>query len=352
MIVEFFQKSGKTPPVAMYRYLLRLRNQDTDEDRAQVRLLAGDINLSKQIIHDMNFATKYTAGCLSFAEPDLPTATKYALMQDFEKTLLHGLDASRYNIVWIEHLDKGRLELNFVIANQELETGMRLQPYFDPIDRPLVDSWKQVKNEQYDLIRPQAPKGTANRARLSKKNQALKDEADALVVQAELRSRQEVIRLLQQNGFEVTRQTKNNLTVERDGCRVRLHGVYYQQSFDGQIYEIAPDITLAKQKLNHAMGVKKQFNTKKYGPSEAIGEMIQHDPLSRTARITVSSERIRNADRQTHAAEHAINRAEQQLGDAKRSVTQTITYEQTLERYRRIEQERTIAPRSDFNFNM
>lgn len=80
--------------------------------------------------------------------------------------------------------------------------------------------------------------------------------------------------------------------------------------------------------------------------------MIQHDPLSRTARIAISSERIRNADRQTHAAEQAINRAEQQLGTAKRSVTQTITYEQTLERYRRIEQERTIAPRSDFNFNM
>ncbi|MGK3295905.1 hypothetical protein ACSLNR_28615, partial [Escherichia coli] len=40
------------------------------------------------------------------------------------------------SILWVEHQDKGRLELNFVIPNMELANGKRLQPYYDRADRP------------------------------------------------------------------------------------------------------------------------------------------------------------------------------------------------------------------------
>lgn len=79
-------------------------------------------------------------------------------MADFEKSLLAGLEADQYNMTWIEHRDKGRLELNFVIVNQELHTGKRLQPYYDKIDRPLVENWKQVTNHKYGLSDPNDPK--------------------------------------------------------------------------------------------------------------------------------------------------------------------------------------------------
>ncbi|MGK3325838.1 hypothetical protein ACSLPB_29600, partial [Escherichia coli] len=42
---------------------------------------------------------------------------------------LPGLEKNQYSILWVEHQDKGRLELNFVIPNMELQTGKRLQPY-------------------------------------------------------------------------------------------------------------------------------------------------------------------------------------------------------------------------------
>ncbi|WP_419789764.1 relaxase/mobilization nuclease domain-containing protein, partial [Shewanella xiamenensis] len=66
---------------------------------------------------------------MSFAEADLPRETKDKLMSDFEKLLLPGLDADQYSCLWVEHRDKGRLELNFVIPNIELTSGKRLQPY-------------------------------------------------------------------------------------------------------------------------------------------------------------------------------------------------------------------------------
>jgi hypothetical protein len=67
-------------------------------------------------------------GVLSFEEANLEEQQKQEIMQSFEETLLAGLDRDQYDITWIEHTDKGRLELNFVIPNVELSTGKRLQP--------------------------------------------------------------------------------------------------------------------------------------------------------------------------------------------------------------------------------
>ncbi|EEZ6074964.1 relaxase/mobilization nuclease domain-containing protein, partial [Escherichia coli O6] len=49
---------------------------------------------------------------------------------------------NQYSILWVEHQDKGRLELNFVIPNMELQSGKRLQPYYDRADRPRIDAWQ------------------------------------------------------------------------------------------------------------------------------------------------------------------------------------------------------------------
>ncbi len=53
--------------------------------------------------------------------------------------------------------DKGRLELNFVIPNMELQTGKRLQPYYDRADRPRIDAWQTLVNHHYGLHDPNAP---------------------------------------------------------------------------------------------------------------------------------------------------------------------------------------------------
>lgn len=78
MLVKFFRNSGRSI-TQMYNYLLGENN-----DREHVRLLVGDVQLSKDIIHQMNFSNKYTMGCLSFQEQNIPEPQKYELMQDFE----------------------------------------------------------------------------------------------------------------------------------------------------------------------------------------------------------------------------------------------------------------------------
>ena len=114
-------------------------------------------------------------GVLSFEESDLEEHQKQEIMQSFEKTLLAGLERDQYDITWIEHRDKGRLELNFIIPNVELSTGKRLQPYYDKADRPLVENWKQVTNFEYGLSDPHAPE---KRQSISIQNSLPKDKKE------------------------------------------------------------------------------------------------------------------------------------------------------------------------------
>lgn len=151
MIVKFF-KFGKGNSKGCIDYLL-----GADRDREHARVLSGDVELTSAIIDSSRFSKKYTSGCLSFAEADLPEADKKKIMADFEKTLFPGMDPEQYDILWIEHKDKGRLELNFVIPNIELSTGKRLQPFYAPADLKRVDYFKKIINHDYKLHDPDDP---------------------------------------------------------------------------------------------------------------------------------------------------------------------------------------------------
>jgi hypothetical protein len=73
-------------------------------------------------------------------------------MDSFEACLFAGLDLDQYNCLWVEHRDKGRLELNFVIPNIELTTGKRLQPYYHSADTKRVDAWRTIQNLTYGSL--------------------------------------------------------------------------------------------------------------------------------------------------------------------------------------------------------
>ena len=47
-----------------------------DRDREHARVLSGDVDLTADLIDSSRFTKKYTAGCLSFAEADIPEDAK------------------------------------------------------------------------------------------------------------------------------------------------------------------------------------------------------------------------------------------------------------------------------------
>ena len=77
-------------------------------------------------------------------------------MADFEKMLLPGMQ-DRYNILWVEHIDKGRLELNFVIPKIDLESQKSLNPYYYKADLKRVELWQDLTNLENSFTNPKDP---------------------------------------------------------------------------------------------------------------------------------------------------------------------------------------------------
>ncbi|KUT63271.1 hypothetical protein AWF02_26320 [Escherichia coli] len=145
MIVKFHArgKGGGSGPVD---YLL-----GRERNREGATVLQGNPEEVRELIDATPFAKKYTSGVLSFAEKELTPGGREKVMASFERVLMPGLEKNQYSILWVEHQDKGRLELNFVIPNMELQTGKRLQPYYDRADRPRIDAWQTLVNHHYGL---------------------------------------------------------------------------------------------------------------------------------------------------------------------------------------------------------
>ena len=129
-------------------------------------------------------------------------------MASFERVLMPGLDKDQYSVLWVEHRDKGRLELNFLIPNTELLTGKRLQPYYDRADRPRIDAWQTIVNGRLGLHDPNAPENRRVLVSPSALPEAKQEAAQAitsgllaLASSGELKTRQDVTEALESAGF-------------------------------------------------------------------------------------------------------------------------------------------------------
>ena len=258
-------------------------------DREGARVLSGDPELTKRLSDSLSFQNRYTVGVLSFEEGNLPDEHKRAIMESFESSLLAGLDKEQYNMTWIEHTDKDRLELNFVIANVELTSGKRLQPYFDRVDRPLVENWKQVTNHEYNLTDPHDPEKaqaikTLNSQNLPQEVRKIKEQIGKVISQqieqGNITDRKDVIDTLQQAGFEIVRQTDKSISIKNpDGKRnIRLEGIIYEnRPFNEEFGEErrrakqeyagtgAERYRTALSKLQYAIEVKQERNRASFG---------------------------------------------------------------------------------------
>ena len=261
MIVQVFNRGsgGGSGPVD---YLL-----GKGLDREGATLLQGDPEQVKELIDSSRYAKKYTSGVLSFQEENLPEKDKQALMDSFEKALLSGLEKDQYSILWVEHRDKDRLELNFVVPNVELQTGKRLQPYYDKADRPRVNAWKDIQNITYGLHDPNDP---ANRQTLTRPKDLPRDKEAALEAinngllnlaqSGEVKSRDDVVKTLTGAGFTVARQTKNSISIaDPDGGKnIRLKGALYEQNFRFST-DLSAEISAASERYRNSVEDRLQY---------------------------------------------------------------------------------------------
>jgi len=236
MIVKFF-RHGTGGGNAVFDYLLGKEGKRPDAE-----ILRGDVEQQKLLIDSLEFKRQYTSGCLSFEEaPDhLTIKQKNEIMDSFEETITAGLEVDRVSFAWVEHRDKGRLELNFVIANVDLEHGRLFQPYIHSQDKTRINAWKDIQNIHYDLSDPNDPirkRLMAQRDNLPRATkearEAITEGLERMVANGLITNRHEVIKTLQDAGFEIGRETDKAISIKNPsgGRNIRLTGGLYERDF-------------------------------------------------------------------------------------------------------------------------
>jgi len=285
MIVKFLgnKKGGSSKSI---NYLL-------DKNRVAegtARILKGDENQTRQIIDSLTKKQKVTFGVMSFEEAHISSNEKKELMQEFEKTFLAGLEQEQYNILWVEHTDKGRLELNCIIPKVELSTGRSLNPYNHKTDLHLKDLFTKKQNLKFGYSDPNDPSKSQSVQGEYKKTGVMKDyvELDKLlhkmVSENTIKNRAELVGFLKDNGLEVPREGKDYISVKLDSNHKakRLKGGIYAEQFkdleglrtisrDQEVREreftvrdTSGELETVSQRLSKAIQKRSEFNQEQY----------------------------------------------------------------------------------------
>ena len=232
MVTAFFNRGGGAG--RGINYLI--------EDREpQAKILRGDIEQTIQLIDSLDFKQRYLSGVHRFTESDLSEKTKAEIINSFENTIFAGMkEEQRPPVLWVQHQEKGGTELHFIIPEVEMTTGKKFSPYFHKTDLELVDSWKSLVNLDYKLTDPNEPERrqslTIPKNLPDTKKEAVQkidEEITKMVQSGIIQNRDQVVGTLENAGFQVTKKTKNFISIQADDWKqpARLKGDWYGEQF-------------------------------------------------------------------------------------------------------------------------
>lgn len=302
---------------AVKDYLLGKNN-----DRANARLLQGDPELTTEIINGLDFKKLYTSGTLAFVHGEgdkLSEEDKQDIIDSFEQTLFPNLEPSQYSGYWVEHTDKvndageRRLELNFVFASVELESGKALPVYYHRNDKHLTDAWRDFTVAKYDLIDPNALDRKRVLSTVKDLPSDIKELREQLhefialeIENGNINNRSDMVQVLTDAGIEVARETDKSISIKNpNGKRnIRLSGAIYEREFTSeklvrdysasekeQSRTSTIDIDAARERLQYSVEKRAERLSQRFQTTEN-----RHDERVRKIADTASTKRREIAD--------------------------------------------------------
>ena len=232
MLLKFFKtKNGGS--IAGINYLLNHRIKDKT-----AFVLKGCEAVTRQIVSNITKKQKLCMGCLSFEESDIDLNVKQKIIDEFE-TLLFGEYKERFNILWVQHVDKGRLELNFAIPKIDLESGMAFNPYYDKKDRALIDAWQNLTNFKFNFTDPKDPVKVHMLQGSRKEIGVIKDyiELEKILtdkfINQEFTCRDDILNALKSSDIDITRIGKDYISVKLPNSKKakRFKGDMFSEEF-------------------------------------------------------------------------------------------------------------------------
>lgn len=234
-------------------YMLKEKDKKTPRQGATV--LRGDVETQAKLIDSLvdKFKQQYVTGVFSFEEApeQITDAQKNEVMDGAEQTILAGLDPSRVSITWIEHTDKGRLELNYIVACVDLEHGRLFQPYVHSHDQDRFNAFRDIQNIKHGYSDPNDP-AKAQEFKQSKNLPAkakdiknvINNNVESYVASGFINNRDDLKQYFKEMGYTITRASETSISIENPHGKIdketgkKRTNLKFESTNDGGIYGI------------------------------------------------------------------------------------------------------------------
>ena len=199
-----------------------------------------------------------------------------------------------------------------------------MNPYFDKVDRDLVNTWKNVTNHKYGLTNPDDPEKKQshiipkdiprNKKELSK---AIGESLFLELQQGNIQDRKDAIKHIESLGLEVARVTPKAISIkDPDGKKnIRLKGEMYEEDFRySERYteqkraessqfrrNFAESSESERNKLSELVGKKRSFNENRFKRKEQPiadrdNKYLRSDPIKHREVDSIKSESRQSQD--------------------------------------------------------
>jgi hypothetical protein len=234
MLAKTF-KGGRTlnGAVSTINYLL-----DSRVSEGTAKVIFGDSEITLALIEEASKKQKWSwfSGVLTFSEI-LDERTKHEIIRDFMRVFFAGLNGNQFNILWVNHQDKGRTELHYIGPRLELTTGKSMNPYFVNRDFNKKDLWQEKINIEYGFT-SHLDKLNATSQKMaiwSKDSKSLVTQIDekiiTLIKSDEINCRDDIISKLRED-FELGSIENGFLEIiDNDGRSHKLKGEIYNKNY-------------------------------------------------------------------------------------------------------------------------
>lgn len=228
MIIKVF-KTGTGSSKGPIDYLLG-KDMNGKKREPEPAILSGSKEAVAFLIDNNHRQQKYTSGVIAFRDNERPTAKQLnELLKDFRQKFLPNLDEDKAPMLLVRHLEKGNLEIHFLVAKQT-STGkaLNISPP-GPASRKLFDDFQKIQNDKmgFKQVTPNLLKAQFNTFEKHTRKAKIGGYLVNKVKNNELHTYSDLLRHLEQDlNIKITRRGKDFISVKMPGKEkaVRLKG--------------------------------------------------------------------------------------------------------------------------------
>lgn len=302
MIIKLFKHKG--PSASAVNYCMSAYDHTKKKREVAPRVLRGDPEYTKSLDEmTSQYTVQATSGVISFRDNEnLTEEQKQKLLDDFEDTFIGTKLKDKVNCLYIEHYEKGNLEIHFIINNVVIDSKPKYFNPFPPGHIALSKAFTQKKN--FELAFDQVnQKSILNNGLSGEENKALQQEKktgkkhgfhnlhskrdivreiNRAVKSKEVNNREELISFLKEElGLSLSRIGNNYISIQSTDPKkknIRLKGGIFSANDNQSYVELQRSLNkkneqpfnieeVNKQYLNE-MAKRVVFNTKRYSTND------------------------------------------------------------------------------------